>query len=126
MTTQKERPISPHISIYTFGPTMIFSTLHRLSGIFLALGLPILVFFLWSIAEGPSTYDNFTYYSSHWIGQCFLFFFTWAFYYHLCNGIKYLFGDVGIGFSMKSVLRSGKLCALLSIVLTIFTFFIRN
>ena len=59
-TPKRERPLSPHISIWKPGPAMAVSILHRISGDGLALvGLPLLLWWLYALASGPAAYDTF-------------------------------------------------------------------
>jgi len=121
---QKERPLSPHLQIYKPQLTSMLSIVHRGSGVFLAVGTPILVFWLWSIATGPEAYANLKSCLSHWIGQLVLLGWTFSLYFHLCNGIRHLFWDIGRGFEMETLNRSGMLVVLISSLLTAGTFYL--
>ena len=61
MATTKSRPLSPHLSVWRWGPHMLVSTLHRLTGGALAVaGLAVLTWWLGAIAEGPAAYARFS------------------------------------------------------------------
>jgi succinate dehydrogenase / fumarate reductase cytochrome b subunit len=45
--------------------------------------------------------------------------FTWAFFYHLCNGIRHLAWDAGWGFDLKTMTRSGYAVVAASAALTL-------
>jgi succinate dehydrogenase / fumarate reductase cytochrome b subunit len=47
-----------------------------------------------------------------------LFGWTWALFYHLCNGIRHLFWDAGYGFEIEAAYKSGKAVIVVSLVLT--------
>lgn len=116
---QKERPLSPHLQIYDmFQLTSMLSVVHRGTGIFLALGTPLLVYWLWAIATGPESYQHFTTLLGHWIGQLILLGWTFALFYHLCNGIRHLFWDIGKGFEISTLYTTGKVVMLVSVLLT--------
>ncbi len=51
--------------------------------------------------------------------QLVLFAWTAAFCYHLCNGIRHLFWDMGKGFELKDLYFSGYMVLGLSSVLTL-------
>jgi succinate dehydrogenase / fumarate reductase cytochrome b subunit len=55
------------------------------------------------------------------VGKLFLFGWTWAFYYHLANGIRHLNWDIGKGFALDEVLASGRLVVAFSLAMAIFT-----
>ena len=44
---------------------------------------------------------------------------SWALLYHLCNGIRHLFWDVGKGFSLPAAYKSGYAVIAVSGVLTV-------
>ena len=116
---QKERPLSPHIQIYDmFQLTSLLSVFHRGTGIFLALGTPLLVYWLWAIAAGPETYAHLVAVLNHWFVQLVLLGWTFALFYHLCNGIRHLFWDIGKGFEIETLYTTGKIVILISVLLT--------
>ncbi|MBT8116035.1 MAG: succinate dehydrogenase, cytochrome b556 subunit, partial [Arenicella sp.] len=49
---QKQRPLSPHLQVYRPQLTSMLSVLHRGTGIFLFIGTPLLVYWLWTVASG--------------------------------------------------------------------------
>ncbi len=114
-------PLSPHLSVYKWQITMILSILHRGTGIFLSLGLVLLSSWLLAIASGPAAYDNIAPYISSWYGQTLLGLFTFSLYFHLCNGIRHLFWDAGMGFQIKTFHNSGYAVIIASVVLTALT-----
>ena len=113
------RPLSPHLSIHKKVLTAVFSIFHRLTGIFLTLGSFLLVFWFLSILIGENFYNYFQNISSNFIFKVILFFWTLAFFYHLFNGIRYLFWSFSLGMELKTVYLSGYIIALLTIIATI-------
>jgi succinate dehydrogenase / fumarate reductase cytochrome b subunit len=53
------------------------------------------------------------------LGQLLLFLWTWALFYHLCNGIRHLFWDAGYGFDLETTYKSGKAVIGASVILTL-------
>jgi len=102
------RPLSPHLQVYRPQLTSVLSIAHRGTGIFLTLGTLLLVYWLLSIASGPEAYANARAFFGSWFGQLMLFAWTFALFYHLCNGIRHLFWDIGYGFELPTVYASGK------------------
>jgi succinate dehydrogenase / fumarate reductase cytochrome b subunit len=93
-----ERPLSPHLQIYKPQITMVTSITHRATGIALGVGTLLLAWWLIAVAAGPEAYATVTAFTTSWFGQIILFGFTWSLFYHLCNGIRHLFWDMGQGF----------------------------
>ena len=118
------RPLSPHLSIHKKVLTAVFSICHRLTGIFLTLGSLLLVFWFLSISIGENFYNYFQIISSNFIFKAILFFWTLAFFYHLFNGIRYLFWSFSLGMELKTVYLSGYIIALLTIISTIIVWYL--
>ncbi len=118
------RPLSPHLSIHKKVLTAVFSIFHRLTGIFLTLGSLLLVFWFLSISIGENFYNYFQIISSNFIFKVILFFWTLALFYHLFNGIRYLFWSFSLGMELKIVYLSGYIIALLTIISTIIVWYL--
>ncbi|MCG8434939.1 MAG: succinate dehydrogenase, cytochrome b556 subunit [Gammaproteobacteria bacterium] len=101
------RPLSPHLQVYRWEITMVLSILHRASGVFLSVGLFMLVYWLISIARGPEAYMEFAHLMSYPIPKLALFAWTVALFYHLGNGIRHLLWDAGWGFEIPQVYLTG-------------------
>jgi succinate dehydrogenase / fumarate reductase cytochrome b subunit len=101
------RPLSPHLQVYRPQITSVLSILHRMTGALLALGLPALAAWLLAAAAGPESFATAQALAGSWIGQLFLFAWSFALFYHLCNGIRHLFWDAGLGFELPTVQASG-------------------
>jgi len=113
-----KRPLSPHLQIYQPQLTSLMSILHRLSGVFLSLGTVVLAYWLIAAASGVESYQQAQDLLGSWLGLLFLFGWSFALFYHLCNGIRHLFWDIGLGMDIKMVYLSGKLVLIASLVLT--------
>ena len=111
---QNERPLSPHLQIYRLPLSAIISITHRITGVGLAFGALLLVAWLAAAAAGPAWFATASAVLGSIPGRVILFGFTWALFFHLANGIRHLFWDVGIGFSLKSTYASGVLMVLAS------------
>ncbi len=113
------RPLSPHLSIHKKVLTAVFSIFHRFTGICLSLGAILLSFWIILIALGPSFYSKFQTLSSLIFFKIFLFLWTLTIFYHLYNGIRYLFWSYGKMMDLRTVYKSGYLVIILSILSTI-------
>ena len=114
-----ERPLSPHLSIWKWGPALLVSILHRVSGDGMALvGLPVLLWWLAAIAGGPAAYESFAAHASSWYGLIVLVGLSWAFFNHLCSGVRHFVLDIGAGYEVDSNNRWSVVTVLGGIVLT--------
>lgn len=119
---QKERPLSPHLQIYKMQQlTSLLSFAHRSTGIVLVFGTLLLVYWLTAIAAGPQAYAQLQDYLSHWFVLLLLVAWTFCLFYHLCNGIRHLFWDIGKGFEIEAVYKSGTVVVIVASVLTLAT-----
>jgi succinate dehydrogenase / fumarate reductase cytochrome b subunit len=117
MATDK-RPLSPHLQVYRPQLTSVLSIMHRGTGVFLAIGTVLLVYWLVAVASGEEAYDHAQAVLGSLLGQLVLFLWTLALFYHLCNGIRHLFWDSGYGFELETTYKSGKAVVIASLVLT--------
>lgn len=114
-----DRPLSPHLQVYRLPLAAILSILHRATGVFLSLGCLLLVWWLMSLAQGEAGFNYANAVVGSIIGQLILFGFTFALFFHLSNGIRHLFWDVGAGFELPTVARSSVAVILAAAVLTL-------
>ncbi len=120
MTTHK-KPLSPHLQIYKPQLTSVMSILHRATGVFLSLGTLALVYWLTAAAKGPEAYQQAQNLLSSWLGLLLLFGWSFALFYHLCNGIRHLFWDAGLGIDLKTSYATGKVVWIATFILTALT-----
>lgn len=118
MARPQARPLSPHLSIWKWGPHMALSILHRVTGSGLAIvGALGLVWWLTAAASGPAYYAFFLKQASSWYGYVVLIGITWAFFQHLFSGLRHFVLDIGAGYELKT----NKSWSLLIPVAAIFT-----
>jgi succinate dehydrogenase / fumarate reductase, cytochrome b subunit len=107
MSSPNPRPLSPHLTIWKWGPGMTVSILHRLTGGALTVaGLAILSWWLAAIASGDEAYAKFaSFINFEWSGIPWvivaLSLLTWAFFQHLFSGLRHLVLDTGAGYELK-------------------------
>jgi succinate dehydrogenase / fumarate reductase cytochrome b subunit len=118
-----ERPLSPHLQIYRPQITSVLSILHRITGFGLTIGALLLAFWLWAAAYSPECYEQFMELANTLVGKLFLFGWTFAFYYHLCNGIRHLVWDAGYGYELPTVTKSGVIALIATVALTAATWY---
>jgi succinate dehydrogenase / fumarate reductase cytochrome b subunit len=118
-TAKRTRPLSPNIQIYRPQLTSVLSIANRITGLVLSVGAVVLVVWLIAAATGPQAYALVQGAIASWIGQIVLFGCTFAFFLHLCGGIRHLVWDAGYGFSLRSIYASGWAVVGASVTLTV-------
>ena len=83
----RERPLSPHLGIYTPLMSMMMSIVHRITGVALFFGTLILAWWLAAAATGPDAYASFMATADSLLGRLVLFGYTWALIHHMLGGI---------------------------------------
>ena len=101
MADIKSRPLSPHLTVWRWGPHMVVSILHRATGTALSFaGLAVLTWWLAAIAGGSDEYLTFTRAMGSPLGLVVLIGLTWSFFQHLLSGIRHLVMDTGAAFEL--------------------------
>ncbi len=118
--TPSSRPLSPFMIGPYYKPqlTSMLSIIHRITGMALSAGTLLLAGWLVALASGPEAFEAYASHISAWYGQVVLFGFSWAFMYHLCNGIRHLFWDIGKGLEIEKAYATGYAVVIASGVLT--------
>jgi succinate dehydrogenase / fumarate reductase cytochrome b subunit len=119
-----KRPLSPHLQVYKPQLTSVLSITHRGTGVFLSLGALVLTFWLVSLAVSEELFNSFHLHTTFWYGKLFLIGFVFSLYYHLANGIRHLFWDIGLGLEISTTYKSGYFTISISAVLTLATLFV--
>lgn len=112
------RPMSPHLTIYKRQISSVLSIFHRLTGagLFFMLSLATWWFIFFVFSRFCSCYLNIANYA---IFRIILILTSFAGFYHLLNGIRHLFWDMGKGFSIKAMNQTGIAVVFGSILLTL-------
>lgn len=118
-----ERPLSPFM-MYRWQYTNTLSILHRVTGIGLSIGMLLFVYWLVAAASGPAAYAKAQTVFAHPVTRILLVGFSFAFFYHLLNGVRHLVWDTGHGFDKAQARTSGYLVFLGGVVLTAFLWFL--
>ena len=121
MVKSPPRPLSPHLTIWRWGPHMLVSILHRVTGDGLAIvGGVLLTWWLLALASGPAAYGTFLYYIwsadagdmagviVNWLARIVLIGLSWAVFQHLFSGLRHLVLDMGAGYELRTNRRWSK------------------
>jgi succinate dehydrogenase / fumarate reductase, cytochrome b subunit len=117
--TPVERPLSPHLQIYKPQLTSVLSFSHRACGVALGVGSIFLVWWLVAAVSGGRAFEEAQDFWGSWLGLLLLLSWTFALFFHLCNGIRHLAWDAGWGFELKETYASGWAVVAASGVLTV-------
>ncbi|UKK83677.1 succinate dehydrogenase, cytochrome b556 subunit [Sphingopyxis sp. BSN-002] len=111
------RPLSPHLQVYKWAPSMAVSIFHRITGDGLAIvGGLMFLGWLGAIAAGPEAYAAFIacvwhdpspeitifHQITNVLGKVVLVGLTWAFFQHLFSGLRHFVLDAGAGYELKT------------------------
>jgi succinate dehydrogenase / fumarate reductase, cytochrome b subunit len=118
MARNAARPLSPHLTIWKWGPHMLVSILHRATGTALAIGGGLIftwwltaaaisgnaynVFYHWIVAADPmSTYFG----AQHLLNMLAMLVgigLSWSFFQHMASGVRHFVLDTGAGYELKT------------------------
>jgi succinate dehydrogenase / fumarate reductase cytochrome b subunit len=132
MAQNPDRPLSPHLQIYKWGPHMAISIFHRATGFVLATaGMLALLWWLYSIASGPEAYATFHTYAiaagveatgwqkaSNWFFRLLALAVVWSFFQHVLSGLRHLLMDMGAGYDLETSRNSSLLVFIASLIAT--------
>jgi succinate dehydrogenase / fumarate reductase cytochrome b subunit len=122
--TAHKRPLSPHLQVYRLPITGLISITHRLSGVFLSLGLLLCVYLLVTVAAGEASYSAMQIVMAQPLSRLVLWGFIFALFFHLSHGIRHLLWDLGETFDRSTLNRYALYELLATILLFLLTFFI--
>jgi succinate dehydrogenase / fumarate reductase cytochrome b subunit len=120
------RPLSPHISIYRWPITMTVSILHRATGIALSVGFVVLSLWLFDAASGAEHYGVLMSYLDTVVGKILLIGWSFSFFFHLGNGVRHFFWDIGRGFEKSTADASAWFVLIFAVVLTALFWWVRS
>ncbi len=113
------RPISPHLQIYRLPLTALISISHRLTGVFLSIGLLGLVFIAWQITLGEDNFNQMQIALNTLPMSILLSGFVYALMFHLCHGLRHILWDAGRTFSREKLTYYALIELVLSASLTL-------
>ncbi len=119
MHRNPSRPLSPHLTIWKWGPHMAVSILNRVTGAGLApVGTVACVWWLAAASSGPEAYASFLGWATSWLGIVIGVGLSWAFFFHALGGIRHLVMDIGAGFELSTNKRWANLTMVGSVLVT--------
>jgi succinate dehydrogenase / fumarate reductase, cytochrome b subunit len=95
------------------------SILHRVSGLFLFLSLPLLLWMLYASLRSIETYTRLLEILHHPLSKLSVIGLLWAFLHHFCAGLRYLALDLHMGTSLAQARNSSRWVMGVSLLLTL-------
>jgi len=123
MASSRNRPTSPHLQVYRLPLTGLVSITHRMTGVFLALGLVMLVWQLLAVSSGEQAYLMMQSWFALWPLTVVFWGFVYALFFHLCHGVRHLLWDAGYSFERGELNRFALIELACTFVLTAIVFF---
>ena len=117
-SAQHERPLSPHLMAYKPQMTSMLSILHRATGVALVAGTLMVAWWLIAAAYGEDAFETARSFGKSPIGLALIFGWSAALFYHMCNGIRHMFWDMGYLFKIENAYRAGYIVLLTAAILT--------
>ena len=102
-----ERPLSPHLQIYRPQLTSVLSIMHRGTGVFLAVGTVLVVYWLYALAAGPEAFADAQALVGSLGGKLVLLALAGSVFYHLGNGLRHLLWDAGWALELRGAYQTG-------------------
>ena len=87
----------------------VISILHRVSGIGLFIGLPLMLWALQSSVSNQDSYASLMNVLHHWFTKLMLIGFAWAFFHHFYAGLRHLGQDIHWMTSLQKARLSSKI-----------------
>ena len=116
---QKKRPVNLNLLTIKFPITAIVSILHRVSGTFLFLLIPVLLWILAQSLTGPLQFENI----KDILSSSFVKFIVWvslvALLYHFAAGIRHLIMDMGIAEDLPNARLGAKVVMVVTVILSL-------
>lgn len=102
MHRNPSRPMAPHLTVWRWGPHMLVSILHRITGGALSVvGSIAFVWWLTAAASSPEAYATFADHADNWYGVVIGIGLSWALFQHTLSGLRHLVMDIGAGYEIS-------------------------
>tara|TARA_Y100000590_G_C15731389_1_gene1017157 strand:+ start:2445 stop:2819 length:375 start_codon:yes stop_codon:yes gene_type:complete len=118
----KDRPLSPHITVHKWILTQIMSILHRSTGIGLSMGMLFISLWLFSLTFGQNYYSIFQFIFFNYLGKIIIIIILFCFYFYFIDELRKLFWALGIGLEIKAIKITSYLVFFISVIFLFFSF----
>lgn len=120
---KKQRAVFKNIHVtqivrYRMPLSAMVSIMHRISGAFIFLLLPFILYLFEKSLFSEIAFEHFKGIVSHWFVKLILLGLAWAYLHHFCAGIRHLLMDLHIGLSKDGARKSSITVYAISLPLT--------
>ncbi|MBI1391182.1 MAG: succinate dehydrogenase, cytochrome b556 subunit [Alphaproteobacteria bacterium] len=112
-------PLSPHLQIWRFTPTMAASITQRATGVANFSGTLVLAAWAFAAARGEAWFGPVAGFLASPVGQLIVFGYIWSLCFHMIGGLRYLYTDTGKGLEPKIATQAAIANYAGSIILTL-------
>ena len=105
-TSNRKRPVFFNLMQIQMPVGALTSITHRVTGILLALGVPLLIYLLDLSLQSPQSYEQVKSIFDRFVFRGAAIVFVWALAHHMLAGIRHLLSDVDIGSQLPAARRS--------------------
>ena len=119
----KQRPLSPHITVHKWILSQIMSILHRSTAIGFSFGILFISLWLVSLSLGPTFYTVFKLIFFNFFGKIIIIIISFCFSFHFIDEFRKLFWAFGYGLDVKTIKITSYLIILCSLIFLIFILF---
>ncbi len=95
--TQAQRPVFFNLMQIQMPVGSVTSILHRVSGVLLALGIPLSLYVLQLSLQNQAGYDRVAALFGNWAFKGLALLLMWALAHHLLAGVRHLLSDIDVG-----------------------------
>ena len=118
----ENKPLSPHIQIYSWHISSLVSIAHRITGIINFFAMTLIFVWLIFIFFGESNYEIIKNILQTSLGKFIILGITWSFSFQMLSEVRHLIMDLGYGFNLQTTRITGLLVIFGSILLTVFIY----
>ena len=135
MAHNPARPLSPHLTIWKWGPHMLVSILHRATGMALAIGggliftwwltaaamspLAYRIFYRWVVEADPAGATAPLQHITNMLAILVGVGLSWSFFQHMASGLRHFVLDTGAGYELKTNRRWAIATMVFSVLATV-------
>jgi succinate dehydrogenase / fumarate reductase, cytochrome b subunit len=129
------RPLSPHLTVWKWGPHMLVSILHRATGTAMAIGGGLIftwwlvaaamsgtaytIFYNWIVQPDPTSAHAGAQHLINILARLVGIGLTWSFFQHMASGVRHFVLDTGAGYELKTNRVGALLTIAFSITMTL-------